>query len=923
MGISLKQNERSWAIQLIQEISTYVKNKPDFKIKRAGGETTINTGAKRMFPDVLLFGDENQSLILQGWELKMPDVSIDDSDFISDSWRKADNLGLTSTVIWNFRYAVFYIKNETTKKFEIAKTWDNRSLISENRDDVMLHKSEWLKTLFDVVDEVNRYFSLGSFKALRTGESFVNTTSEAFVLQNKCVTAEFLKQKGQEDAAFSNYIDLWWDAASGEYVQDEKDPYVAFAKIILLDWINKITFAHIIRSRFASAEKVTEIIEGVTPSNALTIFEDITSKCDFFSIFHKLDFQENLPDIVWFQLLEINSFLCDTRLNSVAQTDMQNLLENAIQVSQRVIIGQYTTDYRLADFLVRIATKNANGFCFDPCCGTGTFARAFMNYKIEKNIPIDSVYKTVFASDRQSFPLQIAGLATVSKDSVNLPAIVFQKNVFDLNVGDKIQIVNPADGNILDIELPQFDTIVSNLPFIDFCRHNTHEQSDILAKSKVSKEIFENTEIQINDRSDYYMYIIFHLWKLLKNNGTACVLTSNAWMATAAGALFINALSQYFTIKGVIKSGKGRWFKNAEIITTAFILEKKKLSSPELTEKINFYLLQASLAELENRQILNKAVGTILQNREIDCKIMSKQEYSWNDLEEIKKLNLSFNVGFHNINWLFHAKNKLIPIGALFLVCRGAKTGQDDIFIPSTPDVIDKEYVSRMLKNSKGCDSLIAEPDNYFVTSDKTYSELEQLGHTKTINYFKQFEGRLNQSVVQHGSIWYNLKEAKKKFTLITGLNPDKRLFFAKFNEPTCINQRLIGFMPKEEYLNLENKIDIDICHALLNSIVEMFYIEATGFGRGAGALDLSKDKFAESFMLNPALLSSGQKNEILKVFQPLLKRKILPVEQELEQEDRKKFDLTILKAYGMEELYNEIKESLLSMMNVRLSARF
>ena len=60
MAITLKENERSWAIQLIQEITVYVKNKPDFKIKRAGGESTINTGNQRMFPDVLLFGDENQ-----------------------------------------------------------------------------------------------------------------------------------------------------------------------------------------------------------------------------------------------------------------------------------------------------------------------------------------------------------------------------------------------------------------------------------------------------------------------------------------------------------------------------------------------------------------------------------------------------------------------------------------------------------------------------------------------------------------------------------------------------------------------------------------------------------------------------------------------------------------------------------------------
>ena len=101
-----------------------------------------------------------------------------------------------------------------------------------------------------------------------------------------------------------------------------------------------------------------------------------------------------------------------------------------------------------------------------------------------------------------------------------------------------------------------------------------------------------------------------------------------------------------------------------------------------------------------------------------------------------------------------------------------------------------------------------------------------------------------------------------------------------------------------------------------------MFYIEASGFGRGAGALDLNKDKFADSFMLNPNLLSEKQNQEILKAFMSLTQRKILPVEQELQQTDRQAFDTVVLKAFGMENLYDEIKECLLSMMKVQLGAK-
>lgn len=64
--INVNKNERSWAISLISDINIILENK-NWIIKRAGGETTINTGKSRMFPDVILYGDKEQRKILQGW----------------------------------------------------------------------------------------------------------------------------------------------------------------------------------------------------------------------------------------------------------------------------------------------------------------------------------------------------------------------------------------------------------------------------------------------------------------------------------------------------------------------------------------------------------------------------------------------------------------------------------------------------------------------------------------------------------------------------------------------------------------------------------------------------------------------------------------------------------------------------------------
>lgn len=110
MGTIVRRNERSWAIVVISEIKVMLKGM-DLKIKNVGGESTLSVNKKSMFPDVLLYGDEAQNRILQGWELKMPDVLITDEALVKDAARKATALDLNSFVIWNFTYGKLYVKN--------------------------------------------------------------------------------------------------------------------------------------------------------------------------------------------------------------------------------------------------------------------------------------------------------------------------------------------------------------------------------------------------------------------------------------------------------------------------------------------------------------------------------------------------------------------------------------------------------------------------------------------------------------------------------------------------------------------------------------------------------------------------------------------------------------------------------------------
>ncbi len=87
-------NERAWAVDLISEINRLAGQRCR-RIQSAGGEWGVSaTGSGNMlFPDVLLFGDPSRSAVLQGWELKMPDTPVTDSDLLDNAGKNAGDWG--------------------------------------------------------------------------------------------------------------------------------------------------------------------------------------------------------------------------------------------------------------------------------------------------------------------------------------------------------------------------------------------------------------------------------------------------------------------------------------------------------------------------------------------------------------------------------------------------------------------------------------------------------------------------------------------------------------------------------------------------------------------------------------------------------------------------------------------------------------
>lgn len=905
MCSSINDNERSWGIQLISNINSIVEHN-DLIIKRAGGESTISLKKKNnMFPDVLLYGDDSRTMILQGWELKMPDVLIENKDFIKDAQRKALALGLNSCLLWNFTYAVLYVKNQDNT-FSILKQWTDTNHI-RTRKDVERYREDWERLLNKVIIDINYYFVSGNLHNAKLGDVISNNIITSLIKRNKFLVAQKLKNDSFRNSEMQAYINSWWIEVKKEYENDESDKYNAYAKTIILNWANRITFAHMIKKKQAGAILIDNLKQDSTPLEVNDIFDMITSRCDFYNIFVSIKYNDCLPDVSWQDFVDYSCFLKENGINAFEQEALQNILEGSIATSRRAINGQYTTPPELAKILVKLTVKNWEDTILDCCCGTGTIPKEALKIK-KAHMPINEAVESVWACDKYSYPLQIANLSMTDVDTMNLANRIFQHNALTLSFGENVDIVDPETGEKMHLLLPEFGSITSNLPFVG---SSSIPEDD---KNEIKKMHFTSN---LDGRSDLSFYIAIKLADILKPSGTLGIIVSNSWMGTESGGKFIRELQKHYDLKQIHISSNERWFHNADVVTTIMILEKKSNSTNDGTV---FWLWNKSLDDFakdtDKEDIL---ISSAILESEINPEIAKMSKYSSQELHDILNLNISYNAFFYNVRWLLDIKNKIIPIKDVFNVIRGARRGWDKMFYPKDGEhQIESEYLTKVLLNGKNVDYLDAVADKNAFCCSLSLEELTKLGHNGAIEWINRFAGQCNkkgrplpEALAKRNCFWYE-QDPAEICEIFTIMNPDKRIFFAKFDTPSFINQRLIGLNHNKNYE------DIDLNLALLNSMLTIFYIEASGFARGLGVLDVNKDNISECFMLNPNLVNDEDRKRILFLFEKIKSRKIMTCAEELEDFDRIEFEHEVLKCFGIDQYFDDIKYSLLSMQKSR-----
>lgn len=895
---SLVYNERSWGIDLVSAVNAYASAR-SVEVKRATGEQSLG-GGRTMFPDLILHGDSAGTSVLQGWELKMPETPLTDAELLGNAATKARRLKLNSFLVWNARDAELHVEDEAGA-FVPVKAWRCDAIV--NRADVKANEGAWTATLHGILDDLNVFMATGQVRPASLATVLGEYLLTDYLTARQGVLSDHLLALTSTDATFEADLADWWKTNKVEH--PKLKPYQGFARISIVAWVNRFVFAHLLKRTRSEAAEVEGVVSGTSIASAVTTFQGISAKCDFLNILKPLDYEDRLDPGTWTSMLELNDFLTGTTLKSMPDGVLQQVLNLVIDSARKKVAGQFATPRALADLLVGVTMLNREATVLDPCCGTGTIARAAFDLKVRKGIAPKVALSDVWAGDRYAFPLQLATMAMAEPSAYGEVVQAFRQDVLALAAGQAIEFTNPETGAAETRILPTVGAVVSNLPFVRF-------------------EVRPGVAMPagINAKADLYAAILPQLADLVAAGGRVGVITSNSWLGTQWGPGFRAAIRKLFHLDVVAIAGAGRWFSNADVVTTLLVLTRR--TNGDTTDKpISFVVADERIESWTSGEggVEGLAMRVIKKADPTDRLRRVKRTHP--EIVTLGKVGIGWNAMFADSSWVAVVAPKLVAANTAFSIARGDRWGCNGLFHPKPGHGIESEFITGMLKSPRSFLRFDAHANAETFCCDLSMTELQAGEYTGAIAWINRFVNALNgqglpwpQVLGKGGQLWYSRRSAHRpNFAMPISYGPRLMVFSVPDRVP--VDQRVTAMTM------LDSNGDAELWHALLNCSVGLYLVEAMGFGRGLGALDLNSEKVADSFhVLDAGQLDNAGRASIKEAFVPIRARNVLPVPAEMADADRHALDAAVFAAFGLEDTGAKVRDSLLTLFTIRNAVR-
>lgn len=946
--MAIKRNERDWAGQLISWIKILIDKKATV-FQDVTNDTSVRTNSgKTKFPDILLFIDKTSGVVFNGWELKFPDTAVDDVEMLKNALEKAENLKADSFVTWNGAETIIWKIN--TDYYDIhtltkLKVYPKISTINTRED--LADSTKYLQNepflrqrAEEVLHHLDVLYTKGELKpAVDISGDIIESVQKASNIVIPQFYNAIIQEKGS-NVAFRKEFARWRIYESSTFKiltsssrkKEKIEEEYILAKFTFYNLIGKILFYLTLSENLKGELPPIKIDVHTDAKLLLKNYFEKARAIDYQAVFQPY-FTDDIPysQVANGALLQLLKLLTSFDFKILPTEVIGHILENLVPNDEKQKFGQYFTPDILAMLVAFPIVQTKKDFLFDPTSGTGTFLNAF--YKILSYLGEKShiqLLNQIWGNDISHFPAILSVINLYKQDvseTENFPRVI-RDDFFNLEVEKLIKFPNPNNHKeYIEVPIPLFDGIASNFPFI--------QQEDIPKEQKVLLD---------NERSDYFVYCVHNAIRFLKPNGYLSAITSNAWLGKEYGLLFKQILLDNFHIKYIVKSTAEHWFKDSQVSTIYFVLQKVINKEPTKFVTINFKLgsyfnqqtvmeklseMESFYADIDNCEAdYNKnweritPTGNLYRRKDktLSVTIVSKQAL-------LNSLNTkdNWNQFFIPNDVLSAFEGCLTPYFPNIIdVFRGERTGWNNMFVIKNKNLkhigIDEKYLLPYIKSPSEIEKIDFK-DNYknklFVCN--TPFELLDEKTKEWIDKFKNVSNKNGSKTIQescgnHRPYWYSLQP--KKARIVTSINVNERFFFAFSTNPFTMDQRLIAIDVKAPY-------DTELIAALLNSAVTFLILELRGTARNLGALDLNANYLKEIRLLNPDLLKDKQKRSIIKAFQPLKDRKVESIDKEILHSDRKYFDTVILQSFGLnEKLLENIYQTLIEVVRNRISMK-
>lgn len=963
--LDIKRNERDWAGQLISWIKSAIDRKTTV-FQDATNDTGVKMKSGRTkFPDVLLFVDKTSGVIFNGWELKFPDTAVDDAVMLENALEKAHKLHSDSFITWNGAEAIiWHIDDEeyTLDSLSKLKHYPKVSTINSREDladpvKFAQHEPLLKARAGEILHDLDSLYHNGFLKpALDISKNIIAAVRQASAIIIPQFQEAIVKEKGC-NRTFRNEFNKWkiYESSTLKILESSSRkrehviPEQVLAKFTFYNLIGKTIFYLTLCENLSGELEPITFDESESAKDLLNSYFDKAKKIDYQAIFRpyftdSIEYSD-LTDKAIYALLEV---LTAFDFKVLPTEVIGHILENLVPDDEKQKFGQYFTNEVLANLVAFPVVKTNKDVLFDPTCGTGTFLNSF--YEILRALGTKEhgeLLKQIWGNDVSHFPAILSVINLYKQDVVatdNFPRVM-RNDFFNLEVEEKVVFPDSHDHNKhIDVPLPTFDGIASNFPFIQQEDIPNEKLSAFFREQFESKQqaFLKDNTFKINERSEYFTYCVYNADRFLKPDGCLSAITSNAWLGKEYGFQFKKFLLDNFHIRYIVKSNAEHWFKDSLVSTIYFVLDKTQSSEPTRFVTLNRKLSELFLGESKNEQIQQiEDFYSDIDNCNDPRNDLWEKDNFFDDLYKRKDGSLSVCLASKEClldslesktNWgqfflstnLFGSFDRCLTqyYPNIVKVFRGERTGWNPMFVIKEENVkashIDEKYLVPYVKSSSEIQQIEFD-DNYkfkaFVCQDEenTIDKGTKSWIDKFVNVpNKNGSQTVREACAGHRPYWYSLNP--KRAHIITAINPYERFFFTFAKEPFVIDQRLIAMRVQEGY-------DVELIAALLNSIITFLILEMRGTSRNLGALDLNADFLKQLKMLNPNLLNKKKVNAIISAFRPIKNRPINSVMEEATFADRRNFDATILKCFGLDEkLLDNLYNILIGTVSDRIS---